>query len=195
MNLTKLNIEELVELRTKMILEKSNIDHINRIILEKEEEYSQFIIEDVSATGGPAGAVSGGGAVYSGGVSMANASIPGAGPVVSAQPSSFAGSTIGSAYTKGGGKDGSGDIAVPYNAGGGSKMFQKVPVKEMGADHGPRTGKKSRQKKLSLKTIKNIFAQRQDFTADQGGAPKPKKVMNFDDFAKSDLDKVTKVKD
>lgn len=196
MELTKLNIEELVEIRTKMILEKSSdLNYINRIILEKEEEYSQSLNEDVSATGGPAGAVSGGGAVYSGGVSMANASIPGAGPVVAAQPSSYAGSTMGTDYTKGGGKDGSGDIGVPFNAGGGSKMFQKIPAKEMGADHGPRTGKKSRQKKLSLKTIKNIFAQRQDFTANQGGAPKPKKVMNFDDFQKGDLTKVTKVKD
>lgn len=181
MNLSKLNIEQLVELRTKMILEKSNIDEINRIIDQKEEEYSQSIIEDTGSV------------AFSGGVSMANASIPGAGPVIAAQPSSLAGSTIGADYTNGGGRDGSGDIGVAFNATGGNIMSQKIPTKEMGTNHGPRTGKKSRQKKLNLKTLKNIFAQRQDFTADQGGVSK-KRVMNFDDFQKDDVNKINKVK-
>lgn len=196
MELKKLSLEELVELRTKMILEKSDLRTINQIILEKEIEYSESLIfnEDVSATGGPAGAVSGGGAVSSGGVGMANAGIAGMGSFQAAQPSSYAGTTTGAAFAQGGGTTGSGDIGVPFNAGGGVKMFQKIPAKEMGTNHGPRTGKKSRQKKLNLKTIKNLFAQRQDFTANQGGVPKTKKVMNFDDFQKDDLTKVTKVK-
>ena len=194
MNFNQMSLEELVQLRTKMILEKSDLTLINRIILEKEEEYSQFIIlEDTSATGGPGGAVAGGGAVSSGGVAMGNASASGMGAIVAAQPSSYAGTTTSAAYAQGGGKDGSGDIGVPFNASGGVKMFQKIPA-EMGKSHGARTGKKSREKKLNLKTIKNLFAQRQDFTAGQGGSPRTKKVMNFDDFQKSDLEKVTKVK-
>lgn len=189
MELKKLSIEELVELRTKMILEKSDLSQINQIILEKEIEYSESILlnEDVSATGGPAGSVSGG-SVSSGGVTM------GMGNVVASQPSSYAGTTTSGAYAQGGGTDGSGDIGVPFNAMGGNKMFQKIPAKEMGTNHGPRTGKKSRQKKLNLKTIKNIFAQRQDFTANQGTSTKGKRVMNFDDFQKDGLNKVTKVK-
>lgn len=195
MELKKLSLEELVELRTKMILEKSDLRTINQIILEKEIEYSESLIfnEDVSATGGPSGAVSGG-AVSSGGVGMTTAGIAGMGSFQAAQPSSYAGTTTGAAFAQGGGTTGSGDIGVPFNAGGGVKMFQKIPAKEMGTNHGPRTGKKSRQKKLNLKTIKNLFAQRQDFTANQGGVPKTKKVMNFDDFQKDDLTKVTKVK-
>jgi hypothetical protein len=196
MEFKNLSFEQLVELRTKMILEKVDITNINRLILEKEIEYSESILlnEDVSATGGPAGAVSGG-SVSSGGVAMGNASSTGMGAIVAAQPSSYAGTTISSDYSQGGGTDGSGDIGVPFNAMGGNKMFQKVPAKEMGTNHGPRTGKKSRQKKLNLKTIKNLFAKRQDFTANQGGSPKTKRVMNFDDFQKGDLNKVTKVKD
>lgn len=194
MNLKQLTLEQLVELRTKMILEKQDLYQINQIILEKEAEYIESILEDTSATGGPGGAVSGGGAVSSGGVAMANASIGGMGNITAAQPSSYAGVTTGSNYSQGGGTIGSGDIGVPFNVGGGKTMFQKVPAVEMGKSHGPRTGKKSRQKKLNLKTIKNLFAQRQDFTAGQGGTPKTKRVMNFDDFQKDGLNKVTKVK-
>jgi hypothetical protein len=100
MELKKLSLEELVEIRTKMILEKSDLRTINQIILEKEIEYSESLIfnEDVSATGGPAGAVSGGGAVSSGGVGMANAGIAGMGSFQSAQPSSYAGTTTGAAF-------------------------------------------------------------------------------------------------
>lgn len=193
MKFKDLSIENLVELRTQMILEKKDLSEINRIILEKESEYIESIMEDVSATGGPGGAVSGG-AVSGGGVALATAASAGMGAVVSAQPSAFSGTTTSAAYAQGGGKDGSGDIGVPFNASGGVKMFQKVPA-EMGKSHGAHTGKKSRQKKLNLKTIKNLFAQRQDFTAGQGGAPKSKKIMNFDNFQKDDLNKVTKVKD
>jgi hypothetical protein len=196
MELRKMPIEELVELRTKMILENSDLKQINQIILDKEIEYSKSIIlnEDVSATGGPAGAVSGGGDFSSGGVCMSNAGIAGMGNFQSAQPSSYAGTTTGAAFNQGGGTIGSGDISVPFNAGAGIKMFQKIPAKEMGINHGPRTGKKSRKRKLNLKTIKNLFAQRQDFTANQGGVTRNRKIMNFDDFQKNGLTKVTKVK-
>ena len=46
MNLTQMSIEELVELRTKMILEKKNIKEINSIIESKEREYVEYIMED-----------------------------------------------------------------------------------------------------------------------------------------------------
>ena len=41
-----MSIEELVELRTKMILEKKNIKEINSIIESKEREYVEYIMED-----------------------------------------------------------------------------------------------------------------------------------------------------
>jgi len=189
MKLENLNIEELVELRTKMILENKSTDSINRLIDRKEREYASYLTEDTSATGGPAGAAASGGAgAYSGGVAMANAATPGMGAVVSAQPSSLAGSTIGSDWSNNGGKEGSGDISNPFPVGGKNFMYQKTPG-EMGKDHGARTGKKSRVKKQDLKALKDIFAKKQDFTA-----TKQKKVMNFDDFQKQNLSQVTRVK-
>ena len=61
----------------------------------------------------------------------------------------------------------------------------------MGKDHGPRTGKKSREKKLDLKALKSVFAKRQDFTANQSKNGE-KKVMNFDDFKNSDMTTIKK---
>ena len=114
--------------------------------------FEEFIFED-SATGGPAGSVTGG-SVGSSGVAMANASISGMGAVVSPQASSFAGTTMGTNFTAGGGTVGSGDVSVPFPVGGRNPMYQKM---EMGKSHGARTGKKSRQKRLSISQLKNIF--------------------------------------
>jgi hypothetical protein len=189
MKLNQLTIEELVELRTQMILEKKSTKQINQIIDKKEKEYIYSIIEDTSATGGPAGAVSGGD-VGSGGVAFANAGIGGMGDVTSAQPSSYAGSTIGSNWANHGGTIGSGDISNPFP--GPDKLYQKTPVKEMGKNHGARTGKKSRVKKLDLKSLRTL-AKKQDYTT--SAEPKGKRVMNFDDFQKQGLSKVTKVKE
>jgi len=61
----------------------------------------------------------------------------------------------------------------------------------MGNNHGPRTGKKSREKKLDLKALKSVFAKRQDFTAGQTKNGE-KKVMNFDDFQKTDVNTIKK---
>ena len=61
----------------------------------------------------------------------------------------------------------------------------------MGNNHGPRTGKKSREKKLDLKALKNVFAKRQDFTAGQAKNGE-KKVMSFDDFQKNDVNTIKK---
>jgi hypothetical protein len=126
--------------------------------------------EDTSATGGPA--------------------VGGMGAVVSANPSSFAGSTIGTSWSSGGGTIGSGDVGVPYNAGGkGAQM--KVPI-PMGKEHGAKTGKKSRVKKLDMKALKDIFAKRQDYTSGEGNVDRPSKVMSFDAFQKDSINTVKK---
>jgi hypothetical protein len=92
---------------------------MKHITLFEDFEY----IKKTSATGGPPSS--------------------GMGAVVSANPSSLAGSTIGTNWGSSGGTIGSGDISVPY-PGGADRMIQKIPV--MGYNHGARTGKKSREK-------------------------------------------------
>jgi hypothetical protein len=62
----------------------------------------------------------------------------------------------------------------------------------MGFGHGPRTGKKSRTKKLDLKALKNIFAKKQDYKSGQGEVKKEPKVMSFDNFIKNDINTVKK---
>lgn len=190
MNLSQLNIEELIKLRTNMILEKKSTFDISRIIDQKEREYSRMLTEefDTSATGSPSGAVTGGDC-YSGGVAYGNGGIGGMGAVSSPQPSSYAGSTIGNDWSNNGGTTGSGDVSIPFP--GPDKMYQKVA---MGKNHGARTGKKSREKKLDLKSLRNAFAKKQDYTAGSSRPASTIKVMNFDDFQKSQLTKVTKVK-
>ena len=127
--------------------------------------------EDTSAVGGPAGAVSGGD--------------------INSQPATLPGTTIDPAFTNNGGSVG-GYISVPYNAGSGDggKLSQKIPV--MGKDHGARTGQKSREKKLDIKSLKDIFGKKQDYTAGEGNADKPSKVMNYQDFIKNDINDIKK---
>jgi hypothetical protein len=177
-------LEQLVQLRTKMILEKKDINSINLLIESKELEYSEYIKED-GATGGPSGSVNAASVGYGGGgVAYANAATGGMGAVTAAQPANTAGVTTEPGYTAGGGKTGT-DISIPYNA-GGTKMFQKAPVDN-------RRGTNKRRKNKVLAGLKSVFANRQDFTAGQA-KDKPKRVMNFDSFSKDELSKVTKVK-
>ena len=130
-------------------------------------ENFELIQDDTSATGG----------ISPGGM----------GAVVSAQPSGLAGATIGTNYSSHGGMDGSGDISAPYNPGGlDRKLQQKIPA--MGSNHGARTGKKSREKKLDLKALKDVLSKKQDYTKTSG----EKKVMSFDDFEKSEINRVKK---
>ena len=136
-------LEQLVQLRTKMILEKKDINSINLLIESKELEYSEYIKED-GATGGPSGSVNAASVGYGGGgVAYANAATGGMGAVTAAQPANTAGVTTEPGYTAGGGKTGS-DIGVPYNA-GGTKVFQKVP-----ADN--RTGASSNRRRKNKET-------------------------------------------
>lgn len=117
-------------------------------------------------------------------------SVGGMGDVVNSQPSGLAGATIGTSWASGGGKLGSGDVSSPYNPSGSNRMQQKIPV--MGYNHGSRTGKKSRTKKLDLKALKNVMSKRQDYTAGEGEVKKAPKVMNFQDFIKNDFTTVKK---
>jgi len=137
----------------------------------------ELTFEDTSATGGPAGSVGGMGAV------------------VNAQPSGLAGQTIGTNWASGGGTVGSGDVSVPYNPSGANRVFQKFPAPQ-GKDHGARTGKKSRVKKLDLKALKDVFAKRQDFTSGESereqGIKGKGKVLNFNNFLKNDFNTIKK---
>ena len=127
-------------------------------------ENFELIKDDTSATGGLGGGNS----------------------VVSAQPSGLAGATIGTNWSNGG-TEGSGDISTQYNPGG---LYHKLQLKiPMSKGHGPRTGKRQREKKLDLKAIKNVLSKRQDYTKASGGE---KKVMSFDDFEKSEINRVKK---
>ena len=156
-----------------MIEENFQDKELFNLVLETINIKEKLILEDTSATGGPGGSVGGMGAV------------------VSAQPSGLAGTTIGANWASGGGTVGSGDVSVPYNPSGSNRVFQKIPAPSMGSNHGARTGKKSREKKLDLKALKNIFAKRQDFTAGQTKNGE-KKVMSFDDFKKDDVNTIKK---
>ncbi len=181
-------LESLIKDRTSLVLEGADTSELNRKINSLQNKYNSLLLEDTSATGGPSGAVTGS-AVGSSGVAMANASISGMGAVVSPQASSFAGTTGGTNFTAGGGTVGSGDVSAPFPVGGRNPMYQKM---EMGKSHGARTGKKSRQKRLSISQLKNIFSKKQDFTI--GSEKKSPRVMNWQDFQKDDVNKIKRLK-
>jgi hypothetical protein len=170
----ELSLQELYEIRNILIKEGLQDEELFNTVLNDIE--SKEISEDTSATGGPA--VSGG-----------------MGAVVSAQPSGLAGATIGTSWASGGGTTGSGDVSVPYNPSGANRVFQKFPAPQ-GKDHGARTGKKSRVKRLDMKSLKDIFAKRQDFTAGESereqGIKGKGKVMNFNNFLKNDFNTIKK---
>ena len=148
--------------------------------IKKSEEYSEdeikivenlitqieLLLEDTSATGGPAGAVGSSSiGVGSIGVSMANATTAGMGPVQSSQPSSIPGALNGQSWISGGGKDGSGDISVPYNPSGANRMFQKFPAFSKKKQSDPNViTKKSRHKQLDMKTLKDMMSSKKDVT-------------------------------
>lgn len=171
-SMKKMSLYQLYLLKEKM--EKENLTDDSYVSLcEKIKNIEDMLVEDgggTSATGGP--------------------SVGGMGQVVSSQPSGLAGATIGVNWASQGGTTGSGDVAVPYNPSGSNRVFHKVPA--MGFGHGPRTGKKSRTKKLDLKALKNIFAKKQDYTSGQGDVKKEPKVMSFDNFIKNDINTVKK---
>lgn len=168
-----LSLMELYQMKWRMIKENLKDDELMIEILSTIQNKENKLLEDTSATGGP--------------------SIGGMGAVVSSQPSGLAGATIGTNWASGGGTEGSGDVSIPYNPSGVNRVFQKLP---MGKDHGPRTGKKSRTKKLDIKALKDIFAKRQDFTAGEDereqGVKGKGKVMSFNNFLKNDFNTIKK---
>jgi len=109
--------------------------------------------------------------------------------------SGLGGQTLGTSWASGGGGE-PGQISVPYNPGGSNRVFHKIATPEMGKNHGAHTGKKSREKKLDMKTLKSMFARKQDYTAGEGEVdeetPRPSKVMSFDNFAKDNINTVKK---
>ena len=164
-----LPIVELYLIKKRLIKEGMQNDPLMEEICNAISEKERMILEDTSATGGP--------------------SVGGMGAVVSAQPSGLAGATIGTNWASHGGTLGSGDVSMPYNPGGSNRVFQKAPA-QMGTNHGSRTGKKSRKKRMTLKTLqglKNALSQRQNFTT---GSEKKKRVMDFDDFKKDDINTI-----
>lgn len=165
----EMSLYKLYIIKEKMEQENLSDSSNYSSLCEKITNMELTLEENTSATGGPA--------------------VGGMGAVVNAQPSGLAGQTIGTNWASGGGTVGSGDVSVPYNPSGSNRMFQKIPV--MGSNHGPRTGKKSREKKLDLKALKSVFAKRQDFTAGQTKNGE-KKVMSFDDFKKDDINTIKK---
>jgi hypothetical protein len=168
------SLVELYGIRKRLIKEGYDDNDLLELVTETIKTKEKSLLEDTSATGGP--------------------SVGGMGAVISAQPSGLAGSTIGTNWASGGGTVGSGDVSTPYNPSGSNRIFQKEPL-AMGKDHGPRTGKKSRVKKLDMKALKDIFAKRQDFTAGEGEREqgiKGGKVMNFNNFLKNDFNAIKK---
>lgn len=109
--------------------------------------------------------------------------------------SGLGGQTLGTSWASGGGGE-PGQISVPYNPSGSNRVFQKIAAPEMGKNHGAHTGKKSREKKLDMKTLKSMFAKRQDYTAGEGEVDgekeRPSKVMSFDNFTKDDINTIKK---
>ncbi len=159
------------------------LNNLREILIEEGmtedvKDIDQLISENTSATGGPSG-----GSVMSGGTSLANSTPSGHGTIQSSQPSAFPGALNGADWVNGDGEEGSGDdVNVAFNPSGANRVFHKMP---MGKGHGAQTGKKSREKKLDLKHVRDILQNR--------GGEKPGKVMDFKNFAKSELDDVKKV--
>lgn len=183
MEISKMNLHQLFLLREKLMKDGLDFDLITELIQNKEQEYVDYILED--GPGGAAAAASIG--VGGGGVAYANATIGGSGPVISSQPSTFAGSTTEPAYSKGGGLNGSGDMSVAYNPGGRKKVFQKLS-----APMDNRKGTNKRRRNKMIQGLKNVFANKQDWTHGQSNA-KPSKIASFDNFEKELMTKVTKV--
>lgn len=168
--MNNLNIVDLYLIKNRLIKEGYQDDMMFDEVCDAIKEKEKMILEDTSATGGPC--------------------VGGMGAVVSAQPSGLAGSTIGTNWASGGGTTGSGDVSMPYNPSGSNRVFQKAPA-QMGSNHGSRTGKKTREKRFTLKNIqqlRNALSKKQDYTKSSG--EKSKKVMNFDDFNKDDVNKI-----
>lgn len=106
---------------------------------------------------------------------------------VFAHPKDISKTPIGpmSQYGDQGDKD---NVSIPYNPGGGNKMTQKLP---MGKAHGAMTGKKSREKRVDVNALRAALRKRKDFEATPP-ENRERKVMNFDNFTKDEINTVKK---
>ena len=103
---------------------------------------------------------------------------------VSGGPASgLAGQTLSTNWASSTNKVSDGTLDVAYNPSGANRVFQKIPA-PMGSNHGARTGKKSREKRLDLKHLRNVLSKRQDYTKTSG---EDKKIMSFDNFEKDNI--------
>ena len=184
------NLIDLYNLRRRYIKEgyvPEMIDEISEAIKEKE---SSLMVEDVSATGGLS---SFGASPVSLGVS-----VPGMGPISSSQPSAFPGSTTGTNYAAGGGSMGSGDISFPMNM-GPKGVYSKVPARNSFGktkEHGGMAAKRNRRKKdIDLKSLQKMLSKRPGASSPSETREKSARVMNFDNFAKTQFKSVTKVRE
>ncbi len=159
-------LDILKKIRDQYIAQGISTKDIDSVIDELK------VNEDTSATGG----VSVGSTVSALGIANVGASTAGMGPIVSSNPSSNPGSTIGTDFTSGGGTIGSGDIGVPL----GGRNYN------IGMNHGASTGKKSR---IPMSVKKAVSKMKFDKPKKSG------KIMKFDDFKKDDINKVKKIND
>jgi hypothetical protein len=167
-----MRLEKLYEKYWMMIENNYPRTEINKVM-------RQILNEETSAGVGS-------GDVGSIGVAYANSSTAGMGGISTPQPSAFPGALNGVDWISGGGKEGSGDVAVPYNPGGANRVFHKVPGVRKVTNHGSnnRKGKKEKDKDKLKQFTKNIKK-----------PMKTGKILNFSDFDKDQLNKVTKVKE
>jgi hypothetical protein len=106
---------------------------------------------------------------------------------VSGGPASgLAGQTLSTNWASSTNKLSDGTLDVAYNPSGSNRVFQKIT---MGKNHGPRTGSKSREKRLDLKHLRNVLSKRQDYTKTSG---EDKKIMSFDNFEKDNMNTIKK---
>lgn len=160
----KLSLIELYQIKSRLIKESMTEEPIWVEVLESIKVIEDKIIENTSATGGPF--VGGGGGM-------------------SGNPVDLGKTPLGPKWASGSTND-KGYINVPYNPSGTNRMMQRIPV--MGKDHGARTGKKSREKRLDIKALRAALAKRKDFERKDG----EKKVMSFDNFTKDDFSRIKK---
>lgn len=160
----KLSLIELYQIKSRLIKESMTEEPIWYEVLESIKVIEDKIVENTSATGGPF--VGGGGGM-------------------SGNPVDLGKTPLGPKWASGSTND-KGYINVPYNPSGADRMMQRISV--MGKDHGARTGKKSREKRLDIKSLRAALAKRKDFERKDG----EKKVMSFDNFTKDDFSRIKK---
>jgi hypothetical protein len=158
-----LTLIELYQIKSRLIKESMTEEPLWFEVLESIKVIEDKIFE-TSATGGP---------------------VVGGGGGMTGNPISLGKTPLGPKWASGGGDD-KGYINIPYNPGGADRMMQRVPV--MGTGHGPRTGKKTREKRLDINAIRKSLAQRKDFQRKEG----EKKVMDFDNFTKDEINTIKK---